>query len=216
MFNFTESSVTWGVYGNPSMYSADVATVSPQALRLVLTSPPELVGRFYQVAFTNPGYPTGPETRSMSLAVPTGAQAPPANVADAMGNPDFLVFVLNQCNSWGSAGCDFSPAFQAQASIKSSKAAVRALGAGGCAANGDCTSCVGDASGVCGWCDGLVKDDEGNTICGDDGLGCCTGDEEKYTCDVSYRFYCPVRWWLFDLVAPAVRACAMPSLTRRL
>jgi hypothetical protein len=69
VFNFTESSVTWGVYGEPVQGAADVATVSPQVLRLTFTSPPELVGSFYYASYTNPGYPTGPETSSMSLAM---------------------------------------------------------------------------------------------------------------------------------------------------
>ena len=40
-----------------------------------------------------------------------------------MGDPLFDVYVMHKCNSWGAAGCDFSPAFQATAEKKSAKKA---------------------------------------------------------------------------------------------
>lgn len=143
------------------------------------------------------------------------AKAPPMNVLDAMGDANFDVFVMVQCNSYVS-NCDFSPDFvaaaeEAEAAEAEARAAAlakfealmarkdaaqqRALAGqpmDACTSYGDCGSCLDDPSGVCGWCDGLVTDLSGNIICGQDGNGCCGGSDGFSQCNVNYRKICPV------------------------
>ena len=116
---------------------------------------------------------------------------PPADVAEAMGDAEnFDVYVFHKCNAWGGA-CDFAPAFVAGARARRAQAladARRALdrGAAGddsCTVHGDCQSCLDDPTSKCGWCDGQVVDTDGNVICGDDGNGCCGGNDQFSTCN---------------------------------
>jgi len=249
VMNFTETEAAWGTLDAPrSKGVADVAAVGPQVLRLTFTAPASMVGVVYTASYTNPGYPTGPETASMSIAIQNADnhQAPPANVADAMGNELFDVLVLNRCNSWGTAGCDFSPSFKAtadkaKAAIFSAKAARKAgvvragglgerplvggdsstwtpatagsgAGADECGGFADCESCLNGGS-VCGWCDGIVTDTDGNVVCGDDGNGCCGGSDGFSQCNVVFRKTCPVMCDYSDWENPLCRAATTPEFT---
>lgn len=207
--NFTETEMAWGPLGEPRAYVADVAIVAPQTLRLIITAPASDAGDVRIATFGNPGYPTGPETQGIAIAIqrPESKQAPPSNVLDAMGDNNYDVFVMVKCTPWGS-GCDFSPDFKAADALRAEelakfemlmkrKEAAESRKLAGkpmdeCTSYGDCTSCLGDASGVCGWCDGVVTDMDGNVICGEDGNGCCGGSDGFSQCTLTYRKLCPV------------------------
>jgi len=212
VMNFSESSAAWGVFGQPSQVVADVASVGPSQLRLTVTSPLAQAGNVLYASYGSPGYPTGPETSSMAIAVQTfgSHQAPPQDVTQAMGLPeDFDVLVLNRCNAWDTQGlCDFSASFMnglnkqnANKEKKSHKksndkdeetpAFLKKTFESACEAFGDCDSCLGGGA-TCGWCDGQVEDSDGNVLCGSDGNGCCGGDAEFSTCNVAFRKTCPV------------------------
>jgi hypothetical protein len=210
VMNFTESTAAWGVYGDPVQTIADVAAVGPSQLRLTITFPTTRQGDVVYASYGNPGYPTGPETQSMSLAVQTGDthQAPPQDVRNAMGMPeDFDVLVLNRCNAWDTEGsCDFSSSFETMSDLLRSKMLQASAAAAAakqqpkkkedvqdsvCSGFSDCDSCL-DGGATCGWCDGQVVDTDGNVICGEDGQGCCGGDAEFSTCNVAFRKTCPV------------------------
>lgn len=75
----------------------------------------------------------------------------------------------------------------------------------------DCDACLGDASGVCGWCDGVVRDTDGNAVCGEDGNGCCGGNDGFSTCDVAFRKVCPVTCDYTDWENPTCRAATTPE-----
>ena len=114
LMNFTESSVTFGSYPLDSKTAriADVAMVGDKLVRLTFTSPESLVGVVKVVSYTNPGWPTGPESRGASFAVPRddSHQTAPSDVRLAMGDSNFDVYSMQQCNSWVDT-CDFAPAF---------------------------------------------------------------------------------------------------------
>lgn len=198
--SFDATSVSYGPVGSPAAVTADVASVGPQTLRLTFTGPADLVGSIYYATYTEPGYPTGPETRGLAIAIQAddNHQTPPQNVVDAMGSSLFDVFVMQGCNPWKDGLCDFSPVFAAAARAE----LARAMQAGGsplerraagdsCVGFGDCDSCL-DGGSTCGWCDGVVTDTDGNVICGDDGNGCCGGDDGFSQCNVAFRKTCPV------------------------
>ena len=67
LMNFTSSGVTYGAYplggGAFPAREATVASVGPSLLRLTFTAPEELVGIVKVVSYSNPGWPTGPESR---------------------------------------------------------------------------------------------------------------------------------------------------------
>ena len=193
--SFDATSVSYGPVGSPAAVTADVASVGPQTLRLTFTGPADLVGSIYYATYTEPGYPTGPETRGLAIAIQAddNHQTPPQNVVDAMGSSLFDVFVMQGCNPWKDGLCDFSPVFAAAARAE----LARAIQAGGsplerraagdsCVGFGDCDSCL-DGGSTCGWCDGVVTDTDGNVICGDDGNGCCGGDDGFSQCNVAFR-----------------------------
>jgi hypothetical protein len=69
VMNFTSSSVAWGALGDPNSVVADVAIVAPMLLRLTVTAPSSMLGDVIYASYTNPGYPTGPETSAMSIAI---------------------------------------------------------------------------------------------------------------------------------------------------
>lgn len=136
-------------------------------------------------SYASPGYPTGPETYSVTIALQSdeGKQAPPSNVVEAMGDTNFDVYVMSACNSYDQAPCNFAAAFAESARLLSKAAAPqekRAAAAAaavskkaktgtpagssddGAACSGftDCTSCTA-GNDVCGWCDGIVYDVDG-------------------------------------------------------
>lgn len=205
VMNFTEDGVSWGPYGGEKVH-AHVAQIGGPKLRLTLDS-----GDVLYASYTTPNWPTGPETGSMTISLEReGAhQAPPDNTADAMGDSNFDVFVMNRCNSWKSdAGCDFSAAFSPLKLLHG-----RRLGSSDqCTGNEDCDSCINDASSVCGWCDGVVLDTDGNVICGDDGLGCCGGSDGFSTCNVTFRKECPVVCDWTNWTDPFCRAASSAEL----
>jgi hypothetical protein len=238
VMNFTQSEVAWGTVGDPRQGVADVAATGPSVLRLTFTAPEAMVGSIYFASYTNPGWPTGPESSGLSIAVQNSDnhQTPPTNVADAMGNDLFDVIVLNRCNEWGDAGCDFSPSFakaglaaKATKAIAAKKLARKAAKEGpllggdaatwtpkgasadSCIDYGDCDSCLDDASGVCGWCDGVVTDTDGNVVCGDDGNGCCGGNDGFSQCNVAFRKTCPVVCDWTDWENPTCREATTPE-----
>ena len=67
VMNFTETSAAWGVLGSPRQTVADVAIIAPSTLRLTVTSPASSVGTVLIATYTNPGWPTGPETTGLSI-----------------------------------------------------------------------------------------------------------------------------------------------------
>jgi hypothetical protein len=225
---FTETTLAWGPYGNPRAYVATVATIAPMTMRLTLLSPASELGTVLIATYGNPGYPTGPETISASLAIQTLAshQAPPVDVKNAMGDTQFDVYVMFQCTSWGTAGCDFSAAFET-AAVKQVKQSVRAEAkklfpvdasraaapaADSCNAYTGCDDCLADASGKCGWCDGEVTDTAGNVICGADGNGCCGGNDGFSFCNVAFRKTCPVTCDYTDWINPTCRAATSKEI----
>jgi hypothetical protein len=123
-----------------------------------------------------------------------------------MGDTNFDVLSMIQCNSYGTSGCDFSKSFALASKVVKplpvkAKHAVEGrtleellapAAADSCGAYGDCDTCLGDASGVCGWCDGVVTDVNGNVVCGEDGNGCCGGSDGFSYCNVAFRKTCPV------------------------
>lgn len=120
-----------------------------------------------------------------------------------MGDAQFDVYVMNGCNSWDQATCDFTPAFtqsnillkklnQRKELNKAFMEEVDDVPADECLGYSDCDDCLADASGVCGWCDGVITDTEGNVVCGDDGNGCCGGSSGFSQCNVAFRKTCPV------------------------
>jgi hypothetical protein len=132
-----------------------------------------------------------------------------------MGDVQFDVYVMSKCNSWTNVGCDFSAAFK-----KSSEALDRLISAGrpkaaaksflsevadSCNVYSDCGTCLDDPTGACGWCDGVVTDSDGNTVCGSDGNGCCGGSSGFSQCDVAFRKTCPVLCDYTDWTNPACR-----------
>jgi hypothetical protein len=176
-------------------------------IRLTMTAPAASKGDFRFGSFTDPGWPTGPETSGVSIALQRdGAhQAPPQNTVDALGKKEFDVFVMHKCNSW-SAGCDFKPAFTSEVlPIFPLTSNLRAT-TDKCEVHGDCGSCIGDPSNVCGWCDGVITHGDGTT-CGADGKGCCGGASGFSKCNVAYRKECPVTcdWqnWTHPVCRPA-------------
>lgn len=214
LLNFSQTTVAWGPYGQPHMYEAHVAQLSPVLLRLTHTSPTALAGLVRYASFSTPGWPTGPETRSVSIAIQNvgSHQAPPDNPADAMGQIDFDVFVMHACDSW-KAECNFARAFHsATPPVEEEEVAFEAAAAfeefiapgldastqsplgsasDACTANKDCSSCIDDPLKVCGWCDGIITFGDGTT-CGGNGTGCCGGASGFSHCNVAYRKTCPV------------------------
>jgi hypothetical protein len=222
VMNFSSTSVAWGPLGDPESQVADVAIVAPMLLRLTLTAPETSVGNVIYASYTNPGYPTGPETSSMSIAIQADGtkQAPPTNVLDAMGDTQFDVFVLNRCNSWDQANCDFTPAFTESAKLIKQQQLFKQqvitpvqakLGDDECLGYDDCDSCLADASGVCGWCDGIITDTDGNVVCGEDGNGCCGGSDGFSQCNVAFRKTCPVICDYTNWTDPSCRAATTPE-----
>jgi hypothetical protein len=221
VMNFSSSSVAWGPLGDSQSMVADVALIAPMLLRLTITSPAEEVGNYVYASYTNPGYPTGPETSSMSIAIQADGskQTPPTNVLDAMGDTQFNVFVVNRCNSWDQVNCDFSSVFDdAQNLVKKQKADEEeekkkhiTVGDDQCLGYSDCDSCLSDSSGVCGWCDGIITDTDGNVVCGDDGYGCCGGSDGFSQCNVAYRKICPVICDWTNWTDPSCRAATTPE-----
>lgn len=228
-FNFTENSVTWGPLGDVRMYAAAVATLSEWLVRLTLTAPVAHAGEVRYVSYSQPGWPTGPETESMALAAQvSGHQAPPSqgnNIADALGNPDFDVLVLHKCNDW-KKGCNFAPAFKpARRSLRGDAKEVeefKSLMTGGlveqgsdhCTAHTGCDSCINDPAKVCGWCDGVVTFGDGST-CGGDGNGCCGGAPPFSKCNVAYRKYCPVVCDWTNWTDPSCRAATSKEVNNK-
>lgn len=94
LMNFTAHTVTYGSYPLNEAFPArvaDVAMVGDKLLRLTFTSPASLEGVVKVISYTNPGWPTGPETRGASFAVPRddSHQSAPSDVINAMGDLDF-------------------------------------------------------------------------------------------------------------------------------
>jgi len=219
--NFTQTSVAWGLVGDPRMVVADVAIISPSTLQLTFTEGSNK-GTVVIATYTNPGWPTGPETTGMTIAVQKSGthQAPPQNAYMAMGDTNFDVLSMLKCNSFGTAGCEFSKSFKAAKAalvkLEAAKTAAfeAAIGAtaDSCNAYSNCDTCLGDASGVCGWCDGIVTDMSGNVMCGSDGNGCCGGSDGFSQCDVAFRKTCPVVCDYTDWTMPTCRSATSKEI----
>lgn len=228
VMNFTTSTVAWGLVGDPRMMVAKVAIVSPSTLSLTVLQPLSSAGDVIIATYTNPGWPTGPQTTGMTVAIQAdGAhQAPPQDARYAMGDTDFDVLSMVKCNSFGSSGCDFTksfalsaeavkPVFEGRApdSARSLLAAFADLKTtDSCTAYGDCTTCLDDPSGVCGWCDGVVTDVSGSVVCGADGNGCCGGSDGFSYCNVAFRKTCPVICDYTDWINPSCRAATSKEI----
>ena len=212
LMNFTESSVTFGSYPLDSKTAriADVAMVGDKLVRLTFTSPESLVGVVKVVSYTNPGWPTGPESRGASFAVPRddSHQTAPSDVRLAMGDSNFDVYSMQQCNSWVDT-CDFAPAFD-MFTLSASPLGSQA-NADACSGFDDCEDCLAGGA-TCGWCDGTIVDTNGGVVCGADGLGCCGGDDGFSTCNVTYRKTCPVVCDWTNWTSPSCRSATTPEI----
>jgi len=189
--NFTAHTVSWGPYGSPQKTEAVVTQLGNKLIRLTLTAGLGKGDIFY-ASFTSPGWPLGPETTGMSLAIQReGAhQLPPENTWSALGDHAFDVFVMHACNSWSTL-CNFQPVFNSQMlPVFPLTVNLRAT-SDACQKHADCSSCIADPSSVCGWCDGVITHSDGTT-CGNDGKGCCGGATNFSKCNVAYRKECPV------------------------
>lgn len=237
VMNYTATGVTWGPIGAPRTYKAHVATIAPQQARLSLTAPAAMAGTVRYASFSTPGWPTGPESRSVSLALqtPSTHQLPPFNVDAAMGKPDFDVFVMHGCNSWVGDECNFAPAFTAPppppitaaplaaaplSAVNDMASFIRMLtqsnvkgsGDDACSVHSECGECIADPLKVCGWCDGIITFGDGST-CGEDGKGCCGGASSFSRCNVVYRKECPVVCDWTNWTAPFCREATTPEHT---
>ena len=208
--NFTSEAVTWGPYGSADQFTAKVTQLGGSLLKLTMGDDVKYA------TYSTPGWPTGPETRGLSIAIERDDThaVPPSDTAEAMGDLNFDVFVMNGCNSWKGDSCDFTPAFvtEARRSLSLIPAAPIAPRTDTCNVYGDCNSCLDDPSGVCGWCDGVVVDTDGNIVCGDDGLGCCGGNDGFSHCNVTYRKECPVTCDWTDYQNPMCRPVTTAEL----
>jgi len=229
VMNFTESTVAWGLVADPRMVVAKVSIISPSTLSLLVLEPASSAGNVIIATYTSPGWPTGPETTGMTIAIQADGshQAPPQDARYAMGDVNFDVLSMLKCNSFGSAGCDFSRSFaesaerveliavqtrEARALLAFEKALLGPGTTDSCTVYGDCDSCLNDASGVCGWCDGTVTDISGNVICGADGNGCCGGSDGFSYCNVAFRKTCPVICDYTDWLNPSCRAATSKEI----
>jgi len=143
-----------------------------------------------------------------------------------MGDTQFDVLSMIQCNSYGTSGCDFSKSFALASKVMKplpvkAKHAVEGrtleellapAATDSCTAYGDCDTCLGDASGVCGWCDGVVTDINGNVVCGSDGNGCCGGSDGFSYCNVAFRKTCPVVCDYTDWINPSCRSATSKEI----
>lgn len=178
--SFDETTAKWGPHGDAEANSGTVAQIG-NLLRITKDDGSTV----YASGANTLGWPTGPETSAITLALQTATahEAPPEDVTQAMGNTDFDVFVMHKCNDYG-ADCDFSPAFEASRRLQSA-------GDDACNVHPDCASCLADSTGLCGWCEGQITYGDATT-CGEDGTGCCGGFDESgtpgfSTCDIKYR-----------------------------
>lgn len=214
LMNFTEHDVTFGTYplSDGSARVARVAMVGDSLIRLTFTSPASLVGAVKIVSYSSPGWPTGPESSGAVFAVPRddSHQSAPSNVVFAMGDLDFDVYSMQQCNSWAGT-CDFSPAFDASTSLKATSAFKARAKDDSCNGFADCDDCLAGGA-TCGWCDGTIVDTDGNTVCGEDGMGCCGGDDGFSTCDLKYRKTCPVMCDWTNWTNPSCRTATTPEV----
>jgi hypothetical protein len=206
VMNFTNSSVTWGPIGSPALYSAEVAMLGPQHLELTLSN-----GDVRLATYSKAGWPTGPETWSLSIAVQSQDShvAPPDNLpGDALGQAGLDVYVFHGCHEYHQL-CNFAPAFAParRRLLESTHSTppqpeqdlpdwLRGIGSNAvdahkCLVHKSCGECINDATNVCGWCDGIITFSDGTT-CGEDGNGCCGGSAGFAQCDPGYRKACPV------------------------
>ena len=121
------------------------------------------------------------------------------------------VYSMQQCNDWKD-NCDFSPAFGTSTNSSSFVSAFRKTTKvkDSCFGFSDCADCLG-AGDTCGWCDGTIVDTSGSVVCGDDGLGCCGGDDGFSFCNVTYRKTCPVVCDWTDWESPTCRTATTPE-----
>lgn len=111
VMNFSTHAVSYGPLASPRQFAAAVATISRTLVRLTYTAPASLAGSVMYATYSTPGWPTGPETRAVAIALQKGGhQAPPTDVTAALGDKDFGLYVLSGCNPWKSR-CDFASAF---------------------------------------------------------------------------------------------------------
>ena len=202
--NFSSASVAWGPHHEPRRFVAAVASISQTRARLLFSAPSAMAGETLYASFSSPGWPTGPESHSVTIAMQKQGvhQVPPDDVSLAMGDPAFDVFVMHACNSWA-RNCSFAAAFAsppppvplaASASATDEWSTVGALGflaplADKCNVHKDCGSCIHDPLSTCGWCDGVIHFGDGTT-CGEDGNGCCGGGSGFSHCNVTFRKEC--------------------------
>jgi len=234
VMNFTSKEVAWGPLSQPRLYEASVAQLTKTSLRLTVTAPASAAGDVRYVSFSTPGWPTGPETRAVAIALQRDGshQAPPDDVSMAMGDADFVVYVMHECNSWKSGLCNFAPAFAspppiAKGASAADLSAFKSLLLRGapltvgqsmvddkCLVHSDCSSCIDDPLKVCGWCDGVITFGDGTT-CGDDGKGCCGGASGFSKCNLAYRKECPVLCDWANWTAPVCRAATSTEIKNK-
>ena len=168
-----------------------------------------IAGKSYNGTW-KPWEPT-PETESVAFSwAPLGA-AGPASTGKAMNGGGYQVYAMQKCKANVGPQCNFTSALSLPA------AQVRRLSSAGkptrvitpavlgkvrgmatrsglpmtpvdhCNVNADCSSCLNDPSGLCGWCDTPVKYDDGQK-----GAQCAGFDpngkaDPSWTCNVRYR-----------------------------
>jgi hypothetical protein len=85
-----------------------------------------------------------PETEAFAFYFGAPNDDKPADINIAMNGTGHTVYVLSRCGH-GAVACDFDGVFH-------SDVLMTALVQDPCNPNKDCSSCIGDKSGLCGWC----------------------------------------------------------------
>eukprot|EP00656_Telonema_subtile_P045034 TRINITY_DN512_c0_g2_i2.p1 TRINITY_DN512_c0_g2~~TRINITY_DN512_c0_g2_i2.p1 ORF type:complete len:454 (+),score=141.60 TRINITY_DN512_c0_g2_i2:499-1860(+) len=100
----------------------------------------------------NPWEPS-PETEQTAFFFGAPSEAAPLDIHAAMNGTGSTVYALSRCGH-GAAQCDFDSVFP-------SLLEVMPMTVDPCNPNANCSSCIGDASGLCGWCSTEVQYKDG-------------------------------------------------------
>merc|ERR1711907_38998 len=96
-----------------------------------------------------------PETEQMAFFFGSPNDDKPSDIHRAMNGTGSTVYVLSRCGH-GAVNCDFSSVF-GEPMVFSSVDLIHDP----CNPHGDCSSCIGDASKLCGWCSEKVVYSDG-------------------------------------------------------
>jgi len=96
-----------------------------------------------------------PETEQMAFYFASPGDDKPNDIHDALNTTGSTVYVLSRCGH-GAVSCDFDSVFGKKEVFTSFDLIVDP-----CNPHGDCSSCIGDVSKLCGWCSTAVKYSDG-------------------------------------------------------